>query len=349
MSGRAKGALTPAQRHAAQREIEKRIREIDAVALRLLLRYLGYGHGQVAYCGNLTFTSQPSLFHSIVFEQGAPATADDARAPRQMEQVADFYRSGDGTPVTVITNAGLLSCRSPLPSYFFQLLGDEDYQGPLIKLLDLLDHTLIDDRLASFRPEWDPELAPDWDGTREDLFRLTAPATPSTLHALFQRVFPELEVAVQRAPTSRAMELPNVVLGGSTLGEAAFGGEAEIPVLGLQVTLLCREAASYEDVPWLREIPRRLAERVLPLLAGTSLHLTVKALLFERGRDAQFDGASRVGENPLPGGDDGLQRTVVFSGPVSETGRADHEHGSPPSEELVDFENTSLEHGSEIL
>jgi hypothetical protein len=130
--------------------------------------------------------------------------------------------------------------------------------------------------------------------------------------------------------------MPEVVLGTSAVGEASFGGEAAVPVAGFAVALVCREPVSREDVPWIQEIDRRLRERVFPLLGGTNVHLTVTALLFEAEKDAQFDRQSRLGQNPLPGGIEGLRRVIVFAGAVPEGGAWPHGHMAPPPRELIE-------------
>jgi len=310
------------EKRALLEEISKRVHQFDAVALRLLLRKLGYDSNVIAYCGHFSQASQPYLFSSIDI-------LEDDGAPRQ-QTIADSYREpgawGDAARLRIKGNVGLLSSRSPLPTYFLKLLDDQDYQGPLVTLFDMLDDTLIDDRLASFRPEWERATMPDWDDARFDLLRLTSLATSCSLHSVFQRVFPELGVAVRFAPASRSVEVPEVLLGTSVVGEAAFGGEAEVPVDGFSITLVCREPLSREDVPWLREIESRLRERVFPRLGGTNVHVTVTALLFEPLLDAELDEQSRLGHHPLPGGKKGLRRVVVFAGPVRSSAARPHDH-----------------------
>ncbi len=308
-----------------------RLHQFDAVALRLLLRRWGYDSDVIAYCGHFSQTSQPHLFWLIDLPNDLPGPT-----------IADSYREsggwGDGARLSIQVNLGLLSNRSPLPTYFLQLLADHQYQGALVKLFDLLDDTLIDDRLASFRPEWEPQIVPDWNDVRFDLLRLTSLATPSSLHSVFQRVFPELGVAVKYAPAERSVEVPEVVLGTSVVGEAAFGGEAEVPVPSFAVTLVCNEPRSRADQPWVEEIHHRLKQRLFLRLAGTSVHLQVTALLFEPEPVAQFDERSRLGQNELPGGTAGLRRVLVFAGAVPASARQ-HSHPS-----VLELDNDQREH-----
>jgi hypothetical protein len=293
-------------------KLKKRIRSFDAVALIRLLAKHGVDALRIRYRAHRTSAPQPTLLHDIHFHRGGQAL--------------------------VTLNLGLGSCRSPLPSYILAFLADPEIGGPFGRLLDFIDHKLVSDRLASFRPELDPRLVPvrgggrsGWGATRLDMLRLASRTSPSRLQWIFQRVFPELDVGVRRARGSRRMDAPGVRLGSGEMGVAAFGGEAAVPVSGLEVTLFCDEPATYTGRPWTLEAPRRLAAQVFPILGETGVHLTVVLVVLERVAPARFEGPdgyrSYVSYNPLgPEADAPAApaRVVLFSGrvPVDATYRA---------------------------
>jgi hypothetical protein len=273
-----------------QRRIKERIRGFDAVALLRLLAELGVHPLQIRYRGHRASGPQPTLLHDIDFQPG-------------------------GLIVITVT-LGLSSCRSPLPAYLVAALADPGAGEALGKLLDFLDDRLVGERLASFRPELDPRFIPRWGKTRLDMLRLTTRTSPSRLHWMFQRIYPELGVTVRRVAGRRRMEVPDVRLGSGQMGIAAFGGEARVPISGLEVTLLCDEATTYTGDPWTVEADRRLTEHVFPLLGETGVYLTVALVFFDRVAPSRFDDRSHVSYNPLPGGPARPGRVVLFTGPI---------------------------------
>jgi len=145
---------------------------------------------------------------------------------------------------TVFANLGLSSCRSPLPDYLRRLTLDPDVRDPLGELLSLLDDRLLERRFASYRPEGDRGIFPDWAGTKRDMLCLGALRSPAALHWLFQAIYPELRVTVLRAPQDHSMPAPDARLGTAALGMAALSGRAVVPVRALEVRIACQDDLS---------------------------------------------------------------------------------------------------------
>ena len=283
---------------AMQAKIAAKICGFDAVALLQLLEELGVTPLQIRYRGHRSSIPQPTLLHKIKFSWD--------------------FKPGKQGHVVIKVNLGLVSCRSPLPSYLLAMLKDEERGELLRKVLDFLDNKLVGERLASFRPELDRRLVPDWDHLRSDMLGLTSKLTTSRLHWIFQLIYPQIGVCVRRVPMIRSMEAPEVQLGSGKIGAAVFGGEAAVSVHGLEVTLICEDPLTYTLDPWTVEARRRLVEQVYPVLCETGIHLTVVLLFLERAADAAFDEKSHLDYSPLPGGSPGPTRIVLFSGPAAE-------------------------------
>ena len=287
-----------------ERRIVERIRTFDAVALRQLLDELGYAPWKIRYRANYTAAPQPTLLDAIDFHRGGDAEGPPGAPMRPIDLVRmDRRGSREEVEVTVTVNLGLLSDRSPLPSYFEELLDDPSLQAPLSALMDMLDAGLIRDRLESFRPERVPSFLPDWGATKRDWLRLASAGTPCTIHWMFQQIFPELEVSVRRVPLRRAMRAPGVRLGDprSRVGTAAFGGEAEVTVFGLEVTLLADAAVTDTGDPWPLVALQRTEDQAFPVLGEAAVNLTVVLLSRARLPDIGLDDGTHVGSNPLHG------------------------------------------------
>ena len=180
---------------------------------------------------------------------------------------------------------------------------------PLRELVDLLDDRLLERRFASYAPERDPSIFPDepqggsptaWLAAKRDLLTLTALRSPSALHWLFAKVYPELRVTVRRAPQDRWIDTPDVRLGTAELGKAALGGLARLPIRGVEVTLLCPHRLSpllartpdggEAPRPWAEVAEERLESLVFPVLRATGLQLAVMLLLLDGEAEIRLDG-----------------------------------------------------------
>jgi hypothetical protein len=280
--------------HAIRRSVARAARDFDAPALLDVLALLGYRESDVTFRGRVGWTSCANVL------EACELTDDEA---------------------VVSTNIGLLGPQGPLPSFFLEAL--EALQDPtLLDLIGVLDHHALALRFASLYPERDARLAGGtaWEETKRSVTRALGLASPSTLHWLFEQVFPELAVTVRRGRAHRRVLAQDARLGTLRLSVAALGGDAELPTGGIEVTLIADVPSP--DRSWPAEAARRMREQILPTLAGLELELTVRLRLLEPAHHLRLaiDG---VGDATL-GGDAGERDLtaerllLVCSGPISE-------------------------------
>ncbi|WP_428261486.1 hypothetical protein [Haliangium sp.] len=270
--------------------LRARIHDFDGPALLDLLDEYGVRPEDIELRAHVALGPQPSLFHDI-----------------------EIATAGGRTRVLITANLGLLSCRSPLPSYFRALLYDIDLSEPLMELLRVLDARLVAHRLAATRPA---RSFPEWPGLTHHLLRLSGPRSAATLASLFRAVFPELEVSARRQSGSQEVFRPRVRIGYTALGSCVFGDRAVVPVDGLEVILRCPHPENDDGEPWRQEVRQRLERLLFPILGEMRVRLRVVLLLLDRDSYAQFDGHSYVGYDPLRGGPWKPRRIVLFEGRV---------------------------------
>ncbi|HET9627080.1 MAG TPA: hypothetical protein VFP84_37230 [Kofleriaceae bacterium] len=264
-----------------RRAICARAREFEIGALLDLLATLGYRPADIFFRGQLGEAPQPTLVHRIQFaelaEPDAPeAIADEARAASialgSFAAPPRRHPAPGPAPVTVTVNLGLLSCRSPLPSYFQHLLRDSMLTEPLTELLQLVDRNLLHSRLICDRPE---RIVAEWRDITSDLIRVRGLDSLIGLSWLFRHVFPELPVAVERTTDELRVPYASARLGFSALGSACVGATTPVDIHDFQITLHCAESLLRPGVPWQREIDHRLRTIVFPALEPVAMNLTV--------------------------------------------------------------------------
>lgn len=206
----------------------------------------------------IEFRSHPSQAHHAFLIHGVQFQDDPRRA-------------------FVELNIGLLTAQSPLPSYFFSILDEGgDNSDAVLAFLGLFDHPLLRERARAEYPERDRRVVNNWEHDKALILSLMALQSPSSLHWLFQRVFPELGVLVSRRVQARALSTAQVIMGATSLGESrALGGEVRLAAGGVSLTLYCQEQQSPAGRPWAREAARRLESYILPLLRAQNLFLDV--------------------------------------------------------------------------
>ncbi len=293
---------------ARLQSIRKRIREFDLVALLNLLEWLGYRHEDIIFHSKLSRLSARSLIEDIEF------------------------LPPPGQTVLVSVNFGLLSYQTPLPTYFLKMVEQENIDVPrFLAFLQFFADRMIRDFLHAIRPESDARLGLGWQRSGRHLLRLLGVQSPSTLHWLFQLVFPELEVAVVRDSHWHWLAPGHIRLGANTLGEGAvFGGRTRVRVRGFTVELLCEEDASYSAVPWGIEAVRRLEGQIFPLLAENDVHMKVILVIRDRKGWARLGRDSLLGYDVFKGGRPRIRRAVIFRGKVRHTTRRDRNKNEVP-------------------
>ena len=266
-------------------QIRARCREFDISAMLRVLERIGYEFVDIDFLGHLSASPQPSLIHDVVFlPPGSPAK------------------------VNLVLNMGMVSCRSPLPSYFMELLHHVDTADALLELLAFIDCKLLAERVRSFFPE---RSMTGWSRVQRDLLDLTEFRSSSCVHSLFHHIFPELEVEVRRGGGDTMVPVSGTRIGAAVLGDCAFGTYVRAPSRGLRVTLHAWEMVSLASIPWRVEAERRMCEIVLPLLRETGMYLLVELILHEQGKYLQLDGESSIGYEPMIGGPPGPSRVVL--------------------------------------
>ncbi len=276
-----------------EQRIRERIRGFDIPALLEVLAASGYGDAEIEYRGHRTTVHQSHLVHDIQF----------------------IHRPHKRVIVTV--NMGLLSAQSPLPSFMMRTMDQLDHDR-LERFIGYFDHQLLQECFAGLFPERDGGLLPGWPEAAKDRLRLLRPTSPSTLHWLFRKVFPETEISVRREVRRQRVQAREMRLGASALGEGdAMGGFASIPTGGVEVKIFCNEPLSSGGAPWAVEAQRRFETDLLPLLSERVLMLTVLLVLRDQEGVLRIERDSHLGYDPLQGAPVQTQQVLLFSGDTS--------------------------------
>jgi hypothetical protein len=162
--------------------------------------------------------------------------------------------------IVIQLNLGLLSSTSPLASYFLKLRHDTRAGPALEQLLCLCDDALLRARADANQAPRAEHSSSSSGSLRQTFWQLNRPRSLASLHWLFKRLFPELEVAVERS--RRKCTTPSAVArnGWATLGGTALGAETSITVPGFEVTLAADESESLSGEAWQRELKQRLSQ-----------------------------------------------------------------------------------------
>ncbi|SEL89213.1 Type VI secretion, VasB, ImpH, VC_A0111 [Stigmatella aurantiaca] len=276
-----------------EQHIRERIRGFDIPALLEVLAAAGYGGAEIEYRSHRTTLHQSHLVHDIQF----------IHQPRKR--------------VIITVNIGLLSAQSPLPSFLMRTMEQLDHER-LERFVGFFDHRLLQECFAGLHPERDGGLLPGWPEAARDRLRLLRPECPSTLHWLFNKVFPETEISVRREARKQRLPAREMRLGASALGEGdAMGGFASVATGGIEVRIHCNEPLAHNGVPWAVEARRRFSSDVLPLLTDKVLMLSVILLLREQESVLRIERDSHLGYEPLKVSAAQTQHVVLFSGDTS--------------------------------
>lgn len=235
-----------------------RAHEFGLPALLDALAALGFGWDQIVFRSEPSPAHKSFLVHHVEFQSTPPCAI-------------------------VYLNIGLLAAQSPLPSYFFSLLDDGQHdRDALTSFLALFDHPLLRDWAQAQYPERDARLWPDWEEDKSLLLHLMALHSPSSLHWLFQRVYPELALHVTRLVQEQKLVTKQVIIGQTAIGESrALGGQVRLSAGALSVSLYCEETHCATGRPWAQEAAQRLDRYILPQLCDQNLFLDVWLIFFD--------------------------------------------------------------------
>lgn len=275
-----------------ERKIAKKIYDFDLISLLQLLQFIGYFPEEVHFRSHLSTSSQPSLIHGIEF-QSEPARS-----------------------VLITLNLGLLSAQSPLPSYFLKKL-DAGYinTSSFVDFIGYFDHFLIKNYLLNIYPEMNKWLFPDYELTKRRFLELLDLKSCTTLHWLFELVFPELGVSVEKAALGRQLRSAPIRLGKTILGtDAIFGEKASVPVYGRRITFFSEFETTDPGQPWPKEIKQRLDDLVFPILRSVGMDLEVILVIRTQKTWAKLDSESYLGYDKIRGGKEHYRRITIFTG-----------------------------------
>lgn len=278
-----------------EKKIIERINEFDIISLLCLLYSIGYSPDTVNFRSNDSICSQAGLISGINF----------IKKP--------FRR------VLITFNMGLLSAQSPLPQYFRQIMeqSEEDNEY-FVNLCGYLDHYLIKNYLLNIYPELNSSYFPDWIKAKQGYLNILNMKSSSSLHWLFQIVFPEITVRVEKVVLDGEIKTDSIHLGKTVLGSAVFGKKTDYLVQGRRITLLAREESTFTQVPWPREIEQRLNDMIFPVLRPVGIDLEIVLVLKSQKKWARLYEDSFLGYDRMKTDEDTYRSIRIFKGHIGE-------------------------------
>lgn len=279
-----------------EKKISANIHKFDLVCLVELLIDMGYTLETIQFRSHDSLTFQSRLIHDITFQN----TAD-----RQ---------------VIITLNLGLLSVQSPLPSYFQKKMhkSSVDYNR-FIGFIGYFDNFLIKSYLFAIYPEINRILFTDWESRKRRYLQMLDLKLCSTLHWLFQLVFPELGVKVEKAQLQRGMQIESIQLGKTVIGDdAVFGKKTTAPVYGRRATLISESDLTDPGEPWLGVIRQRLAEQIFPILGAVGIDMEIFLVIRAQKEWAKLQAHSYLGYDKIRGGQEKYRRILIFKGCIAQ-------------------------------
>ena len=279
-----------------EQQVVKRIHDFDIGSLLRFLAYIGYPSETIRFRSNDSLASQPGLIHDILFKE------DPVRE------------------VLITLNLGLLSAQSPLPSYFRNRMEQEGDNGYYFsKLCGYLDHHLISDYLRNIYPEFNALYFPDWETAKRQYLNLLNLKSSSGLHWLFQRVFPEINVRVERVVIGSEIQTEQIRLGSTMLSsDAVFGKKTSLITSGRRLTLSTDNEMTDTQTPWPQEIKNRLNSLIFPILRPIGVDLEIVLILTSQKRWVRLHGETYLGYDRIQSDKDAYRLIRIFRGHIGE-------------------------------
>ena len=272
-------------------KIVKYIWRFDPISLLILLNFLGYELDEILFCSHYTSSSQSRLVEAIEFQNH----------PRK---------------VIIKLNLGLLGGQSLLPDYFFRLVKngilDKD---KFIEFIGYLDDRILRRFLFAIYPEFDELTYKSWEDRKRIAVRTLRLNSPITLHWLFQLVFPELQVRVNKCSMEKTFDLGSPILGKTHLGfQSILGKIKKVPILGKRITLITDED-KFKNEPWPQEIQNRFESLICPLFKKGDLHIEIWLIIRTQSNWLSLKQNSYLGYENIEGGSEFQHRRIrIFSG-----------------------------------
>jgi len=271
--------------------IVENIWRFDPINLITLLNYIGYSMNDISFRSHYSNCSQSHLVQDI-----------------------KFYNAPKGVVITL--NMGLLGGQSALPSYFFDKINTESFEGDKFTgFFGYFDDRLLRRFLFAVYSELDQTFVQSWETRkRAELYTLKLDSIV-TLQWLFQLVFPELQVRVDKAPLKRSLTLQSPILGKLTLGhQTVFGKKKELSVLGKCITLITDDEYFTNNNPWTHEINMRLESLLFPILYTVGLSLEIWLVIRSQGTSLSLKQNSYLGYENIHSDNLQVKRVRIFSG-----------------------------------
>lgn len=237
--------------------LKRRINEFDIFALLDLLEHLGLDLNQIEFKGYRGNESQPGMVRSIDFKKNGKVS------------VEFFY--------------GLLGANSPLPSYFFRMADNGEIDDlHFSEFFGFIDQALIKTWLKTMYPERFNISYMFRESRRNWISAFSKLGSINQVKWLFDLVFPELQVRVNRIQVTNTQAARPAVIGKSKIGIEMILGH-QFPTLDYRyvVKLICYDEIFRMDIPWRTEIEDRLHGRIFPLLAPLSLNMEIVLTILE--------------------------------------------------------------------
>ncbi len=276
--------------------IKEKIHEFDLFSLLKTLGYAGYRIDDILFKSHSSICSQRGLIQDIRF-----LTRPHRHA-------------------VILLNFGLLAAQTPLPSYYLKKMAEDNFDiSSFEDFIGFFDHQLIKNYIFNLYPEMNPELFPDWEKEKRWYLGMLDLKSNGTFHWLFEIVFPELSVQVDKTSPNREVMTVSPRLGYSILGEnAVFGRKVKVSVSGCRITLLSENEFTNTGETWPNEIHRRLNTQIFPLLRPVGVDLEILLVIMSQKRWAKLHSESYLGYDRMRGGEARYRRIKIFKGHLSE-------------------------------
>ena len=208
-------------------KLNKRIGEFDILALLRYLKHKGYQEANMRFASHHSLVSQTKLIQRVeLYEKHA----------------------------VIILNLGLLGIQTSLPSMMIEEISarKQNSYNEIDRLLNLLDHSLILNFVASVYPEININFFSHWEKTRRNLLLIQSVHSVAFLYWLFQRVFPEFVIRFDEKFVPHKVATESVKLDQSGLkGVARLGGVALLSDLCVHINLHLELAHYRTQIAWL--------------------------------------------------------------------------------------------------
>jgi hypothetical protein len=277
-------------------DIESKIQanknKFDFISLLRLLNHIGYTNSRIRFKSHNSLVSQTGLIRKIQFK-------------KKTEKV-----------VVITLNLGLLGPQSPLPSYFQKMIdtGIIDVTQ-FFQFINFFDHPLIENFLQYVIPERNTKLFPNWEKMKLNYIKMLDLKSVGTVYWFLSLYFPELELRVDKISNKRQITTTPFILGTAILGDTStFGDRTLIHTEGIKVTFFAEEELNNRNIPWPKEIKKRLRVSVFPIFSLAGMDIQVMLVIKFQNTWARLQPNSYLGYDKIRGGINQLRVIKIYNG-----------------------------------